>query len=72
MQKWQTPYWPEGVAHDVTDYHYPLTQVLDRTAQKYPDNVYTIFNGASRTYAQVRDTADRIACFLAGNGIKKG
>ncbi|MBC2703383.1 long-chain fatty acid--CoA ligase [Desulfobacula sp.] len=69
---WKTPYWPEGVAHDVTNYHYPLPQVLDKTAEKYPDNVYTIFNGAFRTYTQVKDTADRIATFLAGKGIKKG
>ncbi|MCD4722424.1 MAG: long-chain fatty acid--CoA ligase [Desulfobacula sp.] len=71
-QAWKTPYWPEGVSHDVTDYHYPLPQILDETAKKYPDNVYTIFNGAFRTYSQVKDTADRIANFLAGKGIKKG
>ena len=70
--EWQTPYWPEGVAHDVTDYHYPLTRILDNSAQKYPDNVYTIFNGAFRTYAQVKDTADRIATFLADKGIEQG
>jgi len=69
---WKTPFWPEGVAHDVTNYHYPLTQILDNAAKKYPDNVYTIFNGAFRTYAQVKDTADRIANFLESKGIKKG
>ncbi len=69
---WKTPFWPEGVAHDITDYHYPLTQILDNSADKYPDNIYTIFNGAFRTFSQVRDTADRIANFLAGKGIKKG
>ncbi len=71
-QRWETPFWPEGVAHDVTNYHYPLPQILDNTAEKYPDNVHTIFNGAFRTYAQVKDTADRIANFLEGKGIKKG
>ncbi len=71
-QVWKTPFWPEGVAHDVSNYHYPLPQILDNTAKKYPDNVYTIFNGAFRTYSQVKDTADRIATFLAGKGIKKG
>lgn len=71
-QVWETPYWPEGVEHKLKGYHYPLPQILDRTAQKYPDNVYTIFNGAFRTYAQVKDTADRIASFLAGKGIRKG
>jgi len=71
-QVWKTPFWPEGVAHDITNYHYPMPQILDNTAEKYPDNVYTIFNGAFRTYAQVKNTADRIANFLAGKGIKKG
>lgn len=71
-QVWKTPFWPEGVAHNVTDYDYPLPQILDRTAQKYPNQVYTIFNGAFRTYSQVKDTADRIANFLSQNGIKKG
>jgi long-chain acyl-CoA synthetase len=70
--KWETPFWPEGVAHDISNYHYPLPQVLDNSAKKYPENVFTIFNGATRTYAQVKDTADRIANFLAGKGIKKG
>ena len=69
---WETPFWPEGVAHDVTDYHYPLPQIIDDTAKKYPNNVYTIFNGAFRTFSQVKDTADRIANFLEGKGIKKG
>ncbi|MBI9087844.1 MAG: long-chain fatty acid--CoA ligase [Desulfobacterium sp.] len=70
--KWETPFWPEGVAHEISNYHYPLPQVLDNSAQKYPGNVFTIFNGATRTYAQVKDTADRVANFLAGKGIKKG
>ncbi len=69
---WKTPFWPEGVAHDVTNYHYPLFQILDKTAKNYPDKTYTIFNGAFKTYAQVKDTADRVANFLAGKGIKKG
>ncbi|MBU2628461.1 MAG: AMP-binding protein, partial [Proteobacteria bacterium] len=69
---WKTPFWPDGVAHDVTDYHYPLPQILDNTAKKYPQNTYTIFNGAFRTYAQVKNTSDRIANYLANNGIKKG
>ena len=71
-QAWKTPFWPEGVAHNVTNYHYPLPQILDETAKKYPDNVYTIFNGAFRTFKQVKDTSDRIANFLAGQGITRG
>ena len=56
----------------MADYHYPLFKLLDDSAAKYPDQVYTIFNGATKTYSQVRSTADRIANFLAAKGIGKG
>ncbi|ACN15238.1 FadD6 [Desulforapulum autotrophicum HRM2] len=69
---WQTPYWPQGVSRTVKDYKFPLFHLLDRSAQKYPDNVFTLFAGATKTYAQVKDTADRVANFLANQGIKKG
>jgi long-chain acyl-CoA synthetase len=69
---WPTPNWPEGVSHDVTDYDKPLFSILDEAAALYPDKVYTIFSDAVRTYAQVKDTADRIAHFLASRGIAKG
>ncbi len=69
---WETPFWPKGVAHQVTDYHYPVFKLLDDSAAKYPDKVFTIFSGATKTYSQVKDTADRIAYFLAQKGIGKG
>ena len=69
---WPTPYWPEGVARDVSGYDRPLFSVLDEAARAYPDKTYTLFNGAGRTFAQVKDTADRIANFLVSRGIRKG
>ena len=69
---WPTSNWPEGVPQDVGDYNYPLYNLLDTTAQEHPNQVYTIFNDATRTYAQVKDTADRVANFLASRGIGKG
>jgi len=72
MINWQTPYWPQGVPRNVKNYKFPLFHLLDESARKYPDNVFTIFAGASKTYGQVKDTADRIANFLAGKGISKG
>ena len=69
---WKTPYWPEGVVHTFTDYQFPIFKFLDDSAKAYPDSIFTQFNGASRTYAQVKDTADRIANFLSGRGIRKG
>ena len=69
---WPTSNWPEGVPQDVTDYDKPLQSILDDTARDYPNQPYTIFNDAVRTYAQVKDTADRVANFLASRGVKKG
>jgi long-chain acyl-CoA synthetase len=69
---WPTPNWPEGVPNDVSGYEKPLFSILDDTANEYPNQVYTIFNDATRTFAQVKDSADRIANFLASRGIQKG
>ena len=69
---WPTPNWPEDVAHEIAGYEKPLYSILDESASSYPGQVYTIFNDATRTYAQVKDTADRIANFLASRGIQKG
>ncbi|MEJ2024324.1 MAG: long-chain fatty acid--CoA ligase, partial [Deltaproteobacteria bacterium] len=53
-------------------YEKPLFSLLDDTAREFPDATYTIFADVPRTYAQVKDTADRIASFLASRGIQKG
>ncbi len=72
MQTWQTPYWPEGVAREISGYSKPLFTLLDNTADEFPDLGFTIFNGAVKTFGQVRDTANRVAAFLASRGIGKG
>ncbi|MFZ5572527.1 MAG: long-chain-fatty-acid--CoA ligase [Thermodesulfobacteriota bacterium] len=71
---WPTPKWPEGVPRDIDpeEYNFPLFQILDDAAREYPDLAYTIFNDAVRTFSQVKDTADRVADFLASRGIQKG
>jgi len=69
---WQGSKWPEGTAFELSGYEKPVYSLLDDTAQEFPNNVYTIFNDATRTFAQVKDTADRIANFLVSRGIKKG
>ena len=71
-QGWLTPHWPEGVPTDISGYERPLFNVLDDSARDYPNLTYTIFNDATRTFAQVKETADRVANFLASRGIGKG
>jgi len=38
---------------------FPMFKFLDDSAKKYPNNTFTVFNGATKTYAQVKDTSDR-------------
>jgi long-chain acyl-CoA synthetase len=72
FDQWPTNKWPVGVSHNVCDYNKALFEILDESARDYPDNVFTIFNGATKTFSQEKDTSDRIANFLVSKGIKKG
>ena len=72
FNQWETPFWPDGVPREIEGYNLPLFQLLDDKARDYPNQPYTIFSDAIRTYAQVKDTADRIANFLHARGIDKG
>ena len=72
LKPWDTRFWPEGVPREITGYEKPLFSLLDDAAKTYPDNTFTIFNGRFKTYARVKETADRLARFLADRGIKKG
>jgi len=69
---WPAAKWPQGVPREISGFEKPVFSILDDSAQKYPDKVFTIFNDGVRTYSQVKDTADRIADFLASRGLKKG
>jgi len=72
VKPWHGPRWPHGVPHEVTDYGKPLFSILDETARDYPGGIYTIFAGSTRTFSQVKETADRIASFLGSRGIRPG
>lgn len=67
---WHGPRWPEGVPYEITGYEKPLFSILDDTVRDYPDKTYTIFNDFTRTFAEVKDTADRVANFLVSCGIR--
>lgn len=69
---WHGAKWPKGVARNIGDYDRPLFSILDDAARDYGDRTYTLFTGASRTFAQVKETVDRLAHFLAGEGIQPG
>ncbi|MCF8142621.1 MAG: long-chain fatty acid--CoA ligase [Deltaproteobacteria bacterium] len=67
---WHGQKWPEGVPYEITGYDKPLFSILDEAARDYPDKIYTIFNGFTRTFAQVKDAADRVADFLVSRGVR--
>lgn len=46
--------------------------MLDRAAEKSGNHLFTWFMGQSRTFAEVREDANRIANFLHSRGVKEG
>jgi long-chain acyl-CoA synthetase len=72
MKPWESPRWPQGVPHEISGYQVPVFSFLDRSAADYPRATFTLFQGAGRTFASVKDTADRLANFLAGRGLAHG
>jgi long-chain acyl-CoA synthetase len=69
---WHKHKWPADVPKTLEYPKEPLFTMLDRSAEKSGDLPYTVWEGQSRTFSQVRDDANRIANFLASRGIKKG
>ena len=49
-----------------------LSQVLDRTAQRYPETVALIMMGKTITYRQLNELVNRFATALADLGVEKG
>ena len=69
---WHQFKWPEGAPYEISGYDKPLYSILDDSARGYPDATYTIFADATRTFAQVKSAADRIANFLVSRDLKQG
>jgi long-chain acyl-CoA synthetase len=72
MKLWHGAKWPKGVPYEIGGYEKPLFSILDDAAERYPESTYTIFADKSQTFRQVKNTADRLAWFLASRGIRKG
>jgi long-chain acyl-CoA synthetase len=69
---WHRHKWPADVPKTLEYPNEPLFAMLDRSAEKSGNLPYTVWQGQSWTFSQVRDDANRIANFLASRGIKKG
>ncbi|MDH4212286.1 MAG: long-chain fatty acid--CoA ligase [Candidatus Thorarchaeota archaeon] len=71
-QLWHTKRWPPTVKKTLDYPDAPLFALLDNIAKEHPDAPSTLWSGVSRSFAEVKDHADRIANFLVSRGIKKG
>jgi long-chain acyl-CoA synthetase len=72
LPPWPTTRWPKDVHREISGFEKPLFSFLDDAARDFPNQTYTIFSDAMRSYAQVKDTSDRLASFMASKGIQKG
>jgi long-chain acyl-CoA synthetase len=64
--------WPTTVEKSIEYPNEPLFAILDRAAEKYGQEPSTIFQGVTKTFGDVKDSADRIANFLVKQGVSKG
>ncbi len=69
---WHKHNWPKEARKTVKYPVKPLYEILDEAVQKSGDRPYTIYSGVSQSFAQVLESAHRIANFLHSKGIKKG
>ena len=64
--------WPDFAKKNIDYPKIPLQQMLEETAEKYPNETYVIFHGVMKSYSQINEMADRFATALINLGVKKG
>lgn len=65
-------HYDEGVPPTLEYPKIALHELLERTAEAYPDSPCTIFKGAIITYKEMDALTDRLAAGLTSLGVKKG
>ena len=63
---WHGLKWPKGISYEITGYEKPLFSILDDTTRYYQEKTYAIFNDFTRTFAEAKETAERVADY-SGN-----
>ena len=51
--------------------HYPIYELLERSAERHPDNILSIFYGNTLTYKQIKEFSDSLAHNLVKMGLTK-
>jgi long-chain acyl-CoA synthetase len=65
-------FWPEGVPKHIDYPEIPLSDLLRKTAEKYPNNIATIYFDKGITYKELDAATDRFATAISRLGVKKG
>ena len=65
-------HYPPGVPADLDVPLVPLTQLLDDSAEAYPDRTALAYLGAQVSYRELRQQVDRFATALSGLGVAPG
>jgi len=68
---WLAHYEP-GVPHTLEYPQVPLHHLLEESARRYPDQAATIFYGATLTYGELEELANKFARALLELGLEKG
>lgn len=65
-------FYDEGVPVSIQYEDLTLPQILERTAQRYPDRTALLFEGFRMTYRELKEAMDRMATALANLGVRPG
>jgi long-chain acyl-CoA synthetase len=65
-------FYDEGVPRSLTVPPITVPHLLQRSAERYPAQVATVFMGARLTYRRLKGQVDRFAAGLADLGVKRG
>jgi long-chain acyl-CoA synthetase len=64
--------WPSFARKNIDYPNIPLHQLLEESANKYPDATYVVFKGIFKTFSEINVMVDRFATALVDLGVKKG
>ncbi|MCE4606272.1 MAG: AMP-binding protein [Desulfurococcales archaeon] len=65
-------FYPPGFTLELDYPETTVYELLETSARRFPGKTAVIFYGGRLTYSQVKDYSERLATFLARNGIGKG
>lgn len=65
-------FWPEGVPKHIDYPVMPLSDMLKRSAEKYPDNTSAVYFDRKISYRELNLAVDKLATALSDLGVKKG